>query len=167
MTSPRSMMGFDSPGDQKVPVRVSNWNAMKLALWRSRSACEIIKRAAIEIIERCQHAEGCGGEKKETEPCARECPDREVRMSALVVLNAARTGMPSDAVKPAEGVYFAPSREYFSEVIADLETTKAENLALREMLNRLGAVVPSPGEVELTPKELVATTRPEPEEKMS
>lgn len=85
-------------------------------------------------------------------------------MSALVVLNAVRTGMPGDATKPAEGMYFAPSREYFSEVIADLETTKAENVALRELLNRLGAVAPSPGEVELTPKELVPTTSSELEE---
>lgn len=160
MTTSRGMMGFDNPGDQKIPIRARDWNAFKLALWRSKVSWEIVKSAAIDILVRCQHSEGCPGEKDETEPCLRDCADREVRMSALVVLNAARTCSPATANKPAEGSYFAPSREYFSEVLVDLETTKAENVALREALKRAGAVVPSPIE-ELTPKELVATTNHE------
>lgn len=164
MTSPRGMMGFDNPGDQKVLVRVRDWNAVKLALWRSKESGKIIERSVLEILARCQHLEECPGEKIETEPCLRECPDREVRMSALVVLNAVRTGLPKDANKPAEGTYFAPSRELYSEMLVDWETTKMENVALREALRRANVVMPVPGE-ELTPKELVATTEPRLEEK--
>jgi hypothetical protein len=159
-------MGFDNPGDQKVPIRVRDWNAFKLALWNSKRWWEVTERSAIDILVRCQHSEGCPGEKAEKEPCLRDCPDREVRMSALVILNAARTCSPATAVKPAEGSYFAPSREYFSEVLVDLETTKLENVALKEVLRRADIVWPSPVE-ELTPKALVATTSSELEEKSS
>jgi len=159
------MMGFENPGDQKVPVSVRNWNALKLALWRNKVSWEIVKHGTVEILERCQHAEGCAGEKNETEPCLGSCPDREVRMSALVILNTARARVPEDARKPAEGTYFAPSREYFSEVLVELETTRMENEALREALRRAGVVVPSPPD-ELTPKRLVHTTaEPQLEEK--
>jgi hypothetical protein len=163
MTTQRQMLGFDDPGAKKVPVSVRDWNGLKLALWRSKVSWEIVKLAATDILSRCQHAEGCLAEKNETEPCLRTCPDREVRMSALVTLNAARTCSPATAVKPAEH-YFAPSREYFSEVLTELETTKLENEVMHEMLRQAGIVMPSPVE-ELTPKELVSTTSSELEEK--
>jgi hypothetical protein len=167
MTSTKKMLGFDSPSDQKVPVRVGDWNALKLALWRGRMGWEIAAHAATEIIERCQHTSGCLGESDELEPCLPSCPDREARMSALVVLNAARTCVPADARKPPEGsAYFAPSREYFSEVIAALAVAQIENEALHEALRRAGVVspVPPPSE-ELTPKRLVPTSTPQLEEK--
>lgn len=143
---PRRMMGFELPDDQRVSIPVRDWNAMRLALWRSKVAWDIAERAATEIVGRCRHAFGCIAEKIETEPCLPKCPDRELRMSALVILNAARMFAPIDARQPTGGVYMAPSREYFSEVIAELATTQIENDALREALSGIGATIPSPPE---------------------
>jgi hypothetical protein len=127
----RKMMGFEAPGDQRVPVPVRDWNALKLALWRSRVAWDIAERAAKEIVDRCGHMEGCAGKIAETEPCLADCPDRELRMAALVILAAARQFAPTDARKPANAPYFAPSREYYSAVMAELAAAQAELEALR------------------------------------
>ena len=147
--------GLEVPGDQRVPVTVRDWNAMKLAIWRSRVAWDIVERAALDVIERCRHTEGCPGATDDSKPCsgtpafyetpgkeegetvprltvqADSCPDREVRMSALVILNAARQFAPIDARKPANAPYFAPSREYYSAVMADLGAAQIELEALR------------------------------------
>jgi hypothetical protein len=156
----QKMMGFEVPGDKKVPVTVRDWSAMKLALWRSRGLAEIAVREATEIVNHCKHLGGCLGASDETEPCfsptfhmndagATEvqspgCPDREVRMSALVILNAARQLAPADARKPSTEPYFAPSREYFSEVIAALSAAQMEAELLREVLREAGIPVPNP-----------------------
>lgn len=140
------MMGFESPGDQKVPISVRDWNALRLALWRSKVAWDIALRAATEIIDRCEHADGCTGVDIETDPCLPNCHDRELRMSALVILNSARRFAPVDARRSANDPYFAPSREYFSEVVADLAASQAELAALHEVLRAAGVEAPSPPE---------------------
>jgi hypothetical protein len=128
---PKKMMGFDVPGDQRVPVPARDWNAMKLALWRSKVALDIAAHAAAELVARSAHMEGCPGKEIETEPCLPDCPDRELRMSALVILNAARQFAPVNARQPANAPYYAPSREYFSEVMAELAVAQAELEVLR------------------------------------
>ena len=125
------MMGLDTPGDQKVPVTARDWNAMKLALWRSKVAWDIVGREAAELVNRAAHMEGCPARGVETEPCLPDCPDRELRLSALVILNAARQSAPANARKPADAPYLAPSRERFSEVVAELEVARAELEVLR------------------------------------
>jgi len=150
MMNEKRRQGLETPVDQKVPISVRDWNAVKLALWRNKVGWQIAARAAFGILERCAHVNGCPGKDDETEPCVndrydtsdsgkpavlitRGCPDREQRMNALVVLNAARQFAPLAARPPAQEPYFAPSREYFSEVLTsrmaleiELETTKAE-----------------------------------------
>lgn len=137
---PVRWMGYEVPGDQPVKVPARDWEATKLALWRSRVAWQIAQRAAAEMVERCRHAPDCAGALSETEPCVATCPDREQRMSALVILNAARQFAPVNARHPAEQPYYAPSREYFSEVIAELAAAQAELEALR------GTVITAPAE---------------------
>jgi hypothetical protein len=169
---PRKMMGFEVPGDQKIPVSVRDWNGMKLALWRSKVALERSERAAIEILERCEHLEGCPAVQDETRPCLSEryakvqddsetddefaarpsvlvqegCRDREIRMSANVALSASRTFAPIDARQPAAGPYMAPSREYFSEIVAELGVAQLELDVLRKMLFEAGIEPPMPPE---------------------
>lgn len=63
------------------------------------------------------------------------CPDREKRISILVILNCAREFAAIDARRPAEGRYFAPSREYFSKMIAELGATQIEVDELRAKLS--------------------------------
>lgn len=140
--NPSKMMGFESLGDQRVPIAVRDWNGLKLALWRSKVAWDIALRAAAEIIDRCEHAEGCPGKESETTPCLPYCSDRELRMSALVILNAARMFAPIDARRSANDPYLAPSREYFSEVVAELASAQAELEALRAA----GVEMPAPPE---------------------
>lgn len=169
---PRKLMGFNIPGDQKIPVSVRDWNAMKLALWRSKTAWEIAAREAIAILNRCEHVETCPAVEDETKPCISEiyaksraqnmdetdeeyskleavrvqegCPDRELRMSALVVLNASKMCAPVDARRPASEPYFAPSREYYSEVMAELGVAQIELEMLREALRAAGVPMPTP-----------------------
>lgn len=148
--NPQKMMGLQAPDDQRVPVPVRDWQALKLALWRSRTSWTIAERAAREILRQCRHTDGCPGATDFETPCtghptfsedqtgdarlsveAGACPDRELRASALVILGAARQFAPIDASRPAAAPYFAPSREYYSEIMAELATAEAELVALR------------------------------------
>jgi hypothetical protein len=141
MTSAPEKMGFATPSDQKIPVTVRDWNAMKLAVWRSQQGWEIVAREAAALVARCRHEEGCPGKEVESEPCVPDrfvdgvvvegCPDREQRMSALVILSAARMFAPVGARRPANDPYFAPSREYFSEVLSELAAAQVELAVLR------------------------------------
>jgi hypothetical protein len=171
----RKMMGLEIPGDERVPVPARDWRGMKLALWRSKAAWEMAECAAREIVERCKHVEGCPGAVVETEPCLpyryekspqgvdetdeaytkrpgalvqQGCPDREQRMSALTILNAARMFGPIDARRPADEPYYAPSREYFSEVLGDLGAAQAELEVLRGGVQQV--TLPTPNEQEPT-----------------
>lgn len=147
----RKLMGLDNPGAQRVQIRVADWNALKLAVWRSKWGWDIVARTVTEIIERCAHVDGCPGKDDAREPCvapryerttddsgkvtgsrlvAPGCPDRELRMNALVILNATRHLAPIDARKLANEPYFAPTRERFCEVIAELAAAQAELDAL-------------------------------------
>ena len=138
------MMGLDDPGAQRVSISVRDWNAMKLAMWRSKAAWEVVIRAATEIVSGCVHAEGCEGKDLNEEPCLPTCPDREVRMSALVVLGAAGMFAPIDARKVAQEQYWAPTREYYSAVIAECASAQAELEAALEALRAAGIEPPQP-----------------------
>jgi hypothetical protein len=145
--NPQKMMGYEIPGDQKVPVPVRDWNALKLAIWRGKVAWGIAMHQATEILDRCRHTAECPGVGDENAPCVAHrhaaradgtsvrisegCPDRELRMSALVILNAGKPFAATLAHKPADAPYFAPSREYFSEVLAALVAAETEIEALR------------------------------------
>lgn len=142
----KKMMGFESPDEKRVPIQVGHWNAQKLALWRSKAGWEIAARQAEEILDRCNHVDSCLAQVDETKPCAPDCPDRETWMSALVILNAAKRFAPVSAAKLAKAPYYAPSREQFSEVLAELAASQAELETLR------GTVITvPPANKELTP----------------
>jgi hypothetical protein len=123
------MAGLDPEPRTTIDNRV--WFAAKLALWRSKVAWEIVAKQAAEIVGRCSHMTGCPAESTETEPCLPDCPDREIRMSALVILNAARQSEPVNVSKLAQQPYMAPSREYFSAVVTELLVGQAELEVLR------------------------------------
>lgn len=150
--NPRKMMGFETPADVQVKISMRDWDALRRALWRSSVGWEIAMRAASEIIQRCEHFPGCPGAESETEPCwggigpdfqpskVEPCPDRETRMDALVVLNAARMHAPIDAARAANEPFIAPSREYYSEILAALIVAQAQLEALRAA----GVEIPEP-----------------------
>lgn len=151
--NPRRMMGFETPADTQVKISMRDWDALKRALWRSSVGWEITMRAASEIIQRCRHIPGCPAESSEIEPCqgglgvdleapkVEPCPDRETRMDALVILNAARMHAPTNAAKgAADQLFVAPSREYYGEILAALIVAQAQLEALRAA----GVVIPEP-----------------------
>jgi len=82
------------------------------------------------LLEGCGHAPGCPGLGSDFEPCGPDCPDRERRLSVLVILAACRRFGPVEARRPADAPYIAPSRERFSEVLAALTVAEAELEAL-------------------------------------
>ena len=125
------LMGLVTPGDQKVMVHARHWDAQKRALWRSKYAWDIAMKEATNLLGRCAHMTGCEGTTVETAPCLLDCPDRELRLAALVILNAARQFAPIDARAAANAPYYVPSREHFSEVLAELGACQAELIALR------------------------------------
>lgn len=141
----KKMLGFESPDEKKVPVQVGHWNATKLALWRSKYAWDIACRQAELIVAACKHDPECPAADSETAQCAPGCPDREIRMSALVILNAARQFIPVDAVRLVKQPYYAPSREQYSEVLGELAATQGELEAIR------GSAVTAPPELENVP----------------
>lgn len=127
---PAKQTGLVTEGDHKVSVQVRQWNALKLAIWRCRYAFDIIQREAKNLVERAAHMEGCPAIKSETEQCLPDCPDRELRLSALVILGAARQFAPVNANKIADGPFMAPSRERYSEIIAELAICQAQLAAI-------------------------------------
>jgi hypothetical protein len=137
---PLKQNGYVTDADKKVPVTVRDWNAMKLAVWRSKVAWDIVVRESTELIANASHMTGCPASDSETDTCLPDCPDRELRLSALVILNAARRFAPVDARKVADGQYTAPSREYFSEVLAELAACQSQLAAIVAG----GQTIPSP-----------------------
>lgn len=126
----RRRLGLETDGDKRVTISVRHWEALRLALWRSKVAWEAVLPQARLILEQCGHAAGCPGITSESEPCGPDCPDRERRLSALVILAAAKPFQLVDARGPSEGRFIAPSRERYSEVMAALAVAQAELDAL-------------------------------------
>ena len=149
----RHMMGLDPEPRTLVDNRV--WFGQKLALWKSKVAWDIAVRQATEIVLRCTHMTGCPAapgagtpESIEKETCLPDCPDREFRMSAFVILNAARGFAPPTASKISGQLYTMPSREYFSAVVAELAACQAE----LEVLRGTVSTMPPPNESQLQEK---------------
>jgi hypothetical protein len=129
---PLKQQGYVTESDKRVAVTVRDWNAMRLAVWRSRVAWDIVAREALALVARAAHMTGCPAETSETETCLADCPDRELRLSALVILSAARQFAPVQASRIAEGPFIAPSRERYSEVIAELVAAQSQLEAIRK-----------------------------------
>ena len=125
------LMGLVTPGDQKVMVSIRHWDGQKRALWRSKYAWDIALKEATNLLGRCAHMTGCEAKTVETASCLPDCPDRELRLAALVILSAARQFAPLNAKQLANTPYYTPSREHFSEVVAELGACQAELEALR------------------------------------
>jgi len=165
---PKKMLGFETEADKRVPIRAGDFLAMKLALWRSRVSWEIVMQRAQEILDTCEHLDGCPGASDDAKACIPDvhdakcpsiadpsadclpeckhgCRDREIRLSALVMLAAARQFAPLDAKKLADAPYFAPSREHYAAVLGELAQAQAELAAIR------GAAVTVPPVKEETP----------------
>lgn len=151
----RRMLGIDTDGDKRIVIAVRHWEALRLALWRSQFAWEAVLPQARLLLEQCGHAAGCPATQSESTPCGPECPDRERRLSALVILAAAKQFAPVDARRPNDGRFVAPSRERYSEVMAALAVAQAELDALRAQGQ---AVTPPPQDA--TPPQLEEGTEP-------
>jgi hypothetical protein len=176
------LQGFDP--DPRVTVDKRVWFGAKLALWRSKYFWDATFKQAAEIVARCQHMAGCPAETEpetfraallqaakrqvnddaqplrlalpeEIEPCLDDCPDREFRLSALVILNAARLFAPPSAARLAEQPYMMPSREWVAEIVAELAACQAELEVLRADATTIPP--PSGAPVKMLPTEPATT----------
>jgi hypothetical protein len=142
------MLGLETDGDKKVTLPVRHWEAMRLALWRNKVAWEAVLPQARLILVECGHVEGCPGISAESEPCGPDCPDRERRLSALVIIAAAKRFAAIDARRPTEATFIAPSRERFSEIISELMAAQLE----LDVLHAQGHTVTPPPQGDAPPQ---------------
>lgn len=146
----RRRLGLETDGDKRVTISVRHWDALRLALWRSQFAWEAVLPQARQLLDGCGHAEGCPGIESDTEPCGLDCADRERRLSALVIIAAAKQFAPVDARRPSDGPYIAPSRERFCEIMAALAVAQLE----LDVLRGQGHTVTPPPQNQPTPPQL-------------
>ena len=82
-----------------------------------------------DLVASCKHAEGCLGATDIRESCLPSCPDRQTRLSALVIYANAREFTKVEAQKPTSiegGGYIPPTREFFDLVLSDLAAAETE-----------------------------------------
>ncbi len=127
------MLGFQP--DAKVTIDARHWEALRRIVWRMKVAWGFVEQECLALVATCRHVDGCRGAVESTEPCRAECPDRQTRLSALVVLANAREFARADARKPGAS-YIPPTREYFDAIVSDLV---AAEVALDEVRRKVVA----------------------------
>lgn len=127
--SQEKMQGFGP--ETKVTIDSRHWDALKRTVWRMQTSWRFVEGAAAAILSRCRHAEGCPGALNMTEPCLRECPDRETRMDALVICSNA-SGFALTPVGQSHATsYTPPTREHYDLIVAAAVTAEEELDVLR------------------------------------
>jgi hypothetical protein len=119
--TPDAMLGFQPEG--KVTIDVRHWDALRRIVWRMKTSWGFVENECNAIIATCRHVDGCRGAVDSTETCHPQCPDRQTRLSALVILANAREFARADVHKPGAN-YIPPTREYFDALVSDLATAE-------------------------------------------
>jgi hypothetical protein len=121
------LQGFQA--DEKVAVKVRTWEGIRRTLANMMETAVQVVRECDEQLERCKHAPGCTAQGGLVDPCPPECPDREFRLSALVIrANFARyVGMYTLPKGNSEGVTLPPAREFLDQMISELELLRARD----------------------------------------
>lgn len=131
--SPAELQGHGR--DEKVTVDARKYKAMRRQLLRMVLGYVAVEREVCRILESCQHAEGCEAVNDRARPCQHDCPDRETWLSALVVLGNAREYTPMRGSLPSRlgDDYSPPPREYFDQVVTELELLREGPDVLEEL----------------------------------
>lgn len=113
--------GFVREESAKIPGRY--WEGVRRTLARLLETSAQVVRECDEMLQWCEHAEGCKGKDSPTEPCLRECPHREFRISFAVIRanmmqHVGKYKLPSPTT---EGILLPVSREFLDSMIGELE----------------------------------------------
>jgi hypothetical protein len=173
------LLGFQKP--EMVSVDAKKWQAVRRQLVRLVIGWRYAAKESGRILETCRHADGCRAAAGDhTAPCLPACPDREVRLSALVIAHNAELyamlretmGLPLRV----DGDFHPPSRETWDAVVSELEAVREGKDVLNEIMDAMArgqTIKPSwtePGTVTAEPAErpmtrlLPAEPEEEPEE---
>ena len=127
------MQGYEKP--ETVTIDAKRWHGLRRQLVRLVLGFRYTDKEIARILEACRHASGCPAVADRTVPCLRECPDREIHLSALVIKHNAEAysllqrGLP---LRP-DGEYHPPSRETYDAVVSELEALRE----VQDLLSRL------------------------------
>jgi len=144
MSSPQDqILGFQP--ESKVSIDARHWESLKRIVWRMKTSWGFVESECRDLIASCQHAEGCLGADDIREPCLSSCPDRQTRLSALVIYANAREFISVNAPKPTSiegGGYIPPTREFFDLVLSELVVAHAELDDMKKLIQESGATLP-------------------------
>lgn len=159
-TSPQEMMGLPKP--ETVTIDARRWQAIRRQMIRVVLGWRYADKEIERILQACRHTDGCHAVTDRAAPCLATCPDRETFLSALVISHNAKQYALYQNSLPLrfEGEYRAPSREYFDQVITELETAREAGDLLDEIKKAVdGAPVKVPWQDEPTTRPELPTTR--------
>ena len=112
---------------ETVTIDARRWKALRRQMLRMVLGWRNTQREARRILDSCRHASGCEGAADPSRPCLASCPDREGRLSALVILgNADEHVMFASALpRKLDNDYSPPARETWDALVAELEVVRA------------------------------------------
>jgi len=156
ITTESELQGFRKV--ENVSIDARKWQAVRRQMVRLVLGWRHADREISEVLDHCRHDDECPAVKDPSRPCLFTCPDHEIWLSALVIKgNAAQLAMlGQDLPQRLMGEYRPPPREYFDEIVAELETLREG----RDILEELRAADKSwagPGVVDATPMERPTT----------
>jgi hypothetical protein len=116
--------------DEKIEVSTAWLEAMRRSLARVMLTCEQISYECGEMLTRCVHSPECPGKSDETVPCEPHCPDREWRLSALVIRRNCQQHVEKvgkvTLPRTADGILLPPPREFIEHIVAQNELLSAK-----------------------------------------
>jgi len=135
------LLGFQA--EEKVTIDAKRWQGVRRQLVRLVIGWRYAEKEASRILEVCRHAEGCLGASDRSKPCLPACPDREMRLSALVIQrNAEQYAMVRETLGlplRVEGEFHPPSRETWDAVISEIEAAREGKDVLDDIMKAMEA----------------------------
>lgn len=126
------MLGI--PKVEKVSIDVRQWRALRRQMVRMVLGWRIADREMALVLAGCRHDAGCPAREDRTQSCLSTCPDRETRLSALVVKhNAELYSMHGETLPKHGDDYRPPPREYFDAIVSELEALREGKDILSEI----------------------------------
>lgn len=130
-----ALLGFEP--DHKVTIDSRHWESLKRIVWRMKTSWGFVGNESADLVASCRHTDGCPGAKSDSETCLRSCPDRQTRLSALVILANSREFEKVTAPTPTKvsgAGYMPPTREFFDSLLSDLVAAQSENEFIKNLL---------------------------------
>lgn len=121
--------------EKTIPVKERVWQSMRRILARQAVSWTHCLRESRLILDACRHDPACPSKRGDPGlPCLQSCPDREINLSARVLLASALEFAGTLRLPSWTGTgYIPPTREYFDRILAELEAMRAAKDWLAEL----------------------------------